>query len=206
MKLLVILFVLFSSSNVYSLSNSTLGQVGEEIITTRDVEIHYMVVHSLYHYKSKASKFPLNKSVLNKEISSFMLEEMVFQEAKEFQLAKVPRAEIMKKSTMALSRILRSPYAKVWKAWKVETVELDKFIHRNLRARKLISVKRKSAEVLVSEAEVDNYLKANEIKEEDRENKLYRKTVKSFLGRKQGEQRLREWFQVLKSKYKVKVF
>lgn len=190
----------------FCLTNTTLGQVGEEIVSTRDVEIHYMMIHALYHYKSKPMNLPLTRRSLNKEISNFMLEEMVFQEAKSFALAKIAKKQIMKKSTQVLSRILGSSYAKNWKAWKVETQELDQFVHRNLRSRKLIGVKRKSAEVLVSELEVDNYLKANSIKEDDQKNKMYRKTVKSFLGRKQGEQRLREWFQVLKEKYKVRVF
>ena len=201
----LIFLLLLISIDCFSL-NATLGQVGERIVSTRDVEVHHMIVHALYHYKSKPKDLPFNKQDLQREVSSFMLEEMVYQEAKSFGLAKVSSKEIKRSSTKVLARILKSPLSSYWKKWGIETDELDLFVERNIRARRLISIKRKSAEVLVSDTEIDNYLKANAIKEEERNKKNYRDTVRSFLGRRQGEERLRQWFQVLKSKYEVKVF
>lgn len=205
------MFFLFIVSICFSLSansqvNETLGRVGKDLVTLRDVETHYMVVHMLYHFKAEPKELPLNANSIQRELSNYMLEKMIFNEASSFNLAPVKKREIQRKGSLVLGRILKSGLAKRWKAWQVETSELDRLLESNLRSRKLISIKRKAAEVLVSESEVDSYMEENKVKVSERSNPKYRNTVKNFLGRRQGEQRLREWFQMLKQKYEIRTF
>ncbi|MEC9283960.1 MAG: hypothetical protein VX642_14700 [Bdellovibrionota bacterium] len=207
MKLLVFLFFLFVSVHSHALSNRSMASLGKEYVSKRDVQIHSILQRMMYQYKSANLDFDSveQDEYLNRELGNYILERVIFLEAKSFGLAKVDETLVKREGSKVLARILKSEFSKMWKSLGVETDEYDIFVEQKLRSRKFISIKKEAAQVLVTDREIDQYMEQNKMEKELFSQEKLRSRVKQYLGNKQGEKQLREWFELLRNKYQVRV-
>ena len=87
---------------------------------------------------------------------------------------------------------------------EVQPAETKKAIQRKLRAKKFIRFKADSSVVPVTNTEAREYFDNNRLKFGDLPFENFKENIKAYLSRQQVEQRLRDWFEVLQNKYKVK--
>lgn len=210
MKIVFTLFslILFFNINLYAntVVNRSLGKAGNEVITARDVEINYLMNQMLFHYKLEVKSLPLTVEQQLKELANLQLEIIVNEEAQAFNVAAVAPINVTKNREKFLQRMISSSAYSYWKALGVSSQEIQNFLSRKLRARNFIGIKRKSSEVLVSDEDVLDYYNKNKQRFGDGEYNKYKENIRSFLEKRQGEERLREWFQILKEKYKLNTF
>ena len=87
---------------------------------------------------------------------------------------------------------------------KVTGVELRAQIKRKLQAKKFINFKADSSVVPVTDEEAERYFKENRSKFGAMPFENFKENIKTFLARQQVDRRLRDWFEVLRNKYKVR--
>ena len=208
MKFFVLMLSILFSTQILALSNRSMAALGKEFVSKRDVQIHSILQKMMYQYKSENLDFESVKQdeFLNRELGNYILERVIFLEAKSFGLATVEASLVKREGSKVLGRILKSNFSKFWKELGVETDEYDVFVEQKLRSRKFISIKKEAAQVLVTDREIDQYMQQNKMEEELISQEKLRSRVKQYLGNKQGEKQLREWFELLRNKYQVRVF
>ena len=179
----------------------TVGQVADQVITSRTVQINAGLEQALYKRKGKVEIPKMDSMAFKKEVSTTLLETTVFMESRNFKLAQVKASEVNKASADALKKLARVP---AWKALEVQAPEVRKAILRKLRAKKFIRFKADSSVVPVTNSEAREYFDKNRLKFGDLPFENFKENIKAYLSRQQVEQRLRDWFEVLQNKYNVK--
>jgi len=77
-------------------------------------------------------------------------------------------------------------------------------VSRKLRANRFIKYKSNSSYVQVSDEEAREYFEKNRLKFGTLDYDNFKNNIKKFLSKKNAEDRLRDWLEVLKKKHKVK--
>ncbi len=199
--LLILLLYVLNSQGATTLVLKTVGQVADQVITSRTVQINAGLEQALYQRKGQVQIPKMNSMAFKKEVSATLLETTVFMESKNFNLAQVKNSDVSKAYTDALRRLSRVPD---WKALEVEASEIRRAIQRKLRAKKFIRFKADSSVVPVTNSEARDYFDKNRLKFGDLPFENFKENIKAYLSRQQVEQRLRDWFEVLQNKYNVK--
>lgn len=184
--------------------STTVGQVGTYVITSREVVIAGIL--------EKWFLTPGNKNrndwILKEDTNSFrqtltqvMLEKVVVLEAENFSVAQVSSDEVRKSAAKMQEEL------KDWSEWKkleVSSIELEGQFQRHLRAKAFLKFKTESTGVRVSEEEAKNYFEKNRMRFGNLPFSQFRESIRDFLTQKHQEERLRDWFEVLKRKYRVR--
>lgn len=179
----------------------TVGQVADQVITSRTVQINAGLEQALYQRKGKVQIPAMNSMAFKKEVSATLLEATVFMESKNFKLAQVKNSEVNKAIADATRRLAASS---TWKALEVQSSEVREAVERKLQAKKFIRFKADSSVVPVTNSEAQEYFDKNRLKFGDLPFENFKENIKAYLSRQQVEQRLRDWFEVLQNKYDVK--
>ncbi len=193
---------------------STVGQVGDHVITSREVWISNFLERWTLSRKAEPLagtaklgppqndwKPALQSDAFNQATSSFMLELMVALEAENFSVAQVEPSEV-KRQAIELSKAMVGQGD--WLKLEVGSVELEKFIERKRRSQNFLRFKTDSAGVVVSEAEAKNYFEKNRLKFANHPFAQFKESIKDVLARQLLEERLRDWFEILRRKYRVR--
>lgn len=185
--------------------NWAVGDVGGKIVTRREVQINYIIERILNPNKKLGSRekwiLTEGSKFLEDQVTSFLLEKVVSEEAQNFAVGKVSDLELNE----AVSQVKQS--VSDWRYWselEVESTELKAQIMQKLRAKKFIKFKADSTVVQITTTEAQAYYDRNRIKFGNLPFASFETNIKQFLSRKQMNERLRDWFEVLKRKYKVR--
>ncbi len=182
-----------------------LGQADREVVTTRDVQISKVVERALSAKdKSSRSDGEMNPASIGvQDLTPVLLEWVVYFEAESFKIADLEAADVQSALTLTQTYVKDWPY---WQRLEVSNPELQDVIKRKLRAKKLIKFKTESTDLAVPESEIKDYFDKNRIKFGNMPLSAFRDNIRAFLSRQNRDKRLRDWFEVLKTKYKVKVY
>jgi hypothetical protein len=93
---------------------------------------------------------------------------------------------------------------KRWNQLGVSDSQLKEMVSRKLRANRFIKYKSNSSYVQVSDEEAREYYNKNELKFGATDFESFKDNIKKYLGRKNAEDRLRDWLDVLRKKHKVR--
>jgi hypothetical protein len=190
--------------------NSSVGQVGDHVVTAREVWIsNYLERWNLARKSSEgAMKAPtadwkpaLKSEAFNQAASSFMLEYMVAQEAENFSIAQVDPAEAKKEAQEFLKAVAGSSE---WSKFEASSSEIEKFIERKHRTQNFLKFKTDSAGVTVTDEEAKAYYEKNRMKFGNLPFAQFKDSIKEVLSRQMLEDRLKDWFEVLRRKYRVR--
>ncbi len=188
------------------LVSEALGQVGETVVTARDVQMNHWLEKYLNTAGEKTS-VPKN-ATLSSESEAFseslgqsLLELVVLNEAENFSVGEVgpeERDELRKKF------FDWSKGVAAWSSLEVSPFELDKLIYRKLRTRNFLKFKTETSGVQVSELEIEQYYSKNNVRFSGIPISQVRESIRNLLTRQQVEEGLKEWFEILKRKYRVR--
>ena len=77
---------------------------------------------------------------------------------------------------------------------------------RKLKAQSFLKFKTESLVVLVSDEEIKQYFQKNRVKFGSAPLEAVKENIRQYLVTQQIQDKLKEWFEILKRKYKVKYF
>ncbi|QDK45139.1 hypothetical protein DOM22_08205 [Bdellovibrio sp. ZAP7] len=207
MRILILsLFMTFQASAATVVSE-TVGQVGDYVITSREVQITSVIDAVLFPPKDAKKNTLQETSPGSKEfrshVTAVLLEAVVAMEAEAFNVGTVSDAELNE----AVGKIERATAGKTyWSQLQPTTVEVNKFTTRKLVAKSFIKFKTSSMAGIVSDIDAFAYYEKNKAKFGSTSFASIKDNIKSFLAQQQLEERLRSWFEVMKRKYKVRNF
>ena len=187
------------------LVSKAVGRVRSEVLTSRDVEINYVAERVLFS-KSKISqinRLKMKSTDFQEEVSNLILEWVTYYESKLFPVIKMTSEDRTKAKKLLLSAQKVSPY---WKSLGVTSAELDALLERKVLAKKFINFKAESSDVPITEIEARNYFEKNKARFGELPYENFSKEIKLHLGQVQKQKRLKDWFEILHAKYKVKRF
>jgi hypothetical protein len=180
------------------------GLVNQRYVTSREVQIHYLVGEALFAENPKVAKYKLLRvgtGLFRQELNVVLLEWMVYLEAKSFGVEPVG-SMLFEKNLSELQRKLGP--LKIWQDLEVGATEAREYVERALAAKKFIEFKEESSRVPITEDEARKYFLKNPTKYAGKKYEYYEKSIKALLRREQANRRLLEWFRVLEAKYKAK--
>lgn len=166
----------------------------------------YMIENALYRSKKRKSKtirLDEESKPFRREVTANLLEWAVYLESKGFTSSKVTKKELAMAKVRLRNGLFKS---QSWLRLQVTTPEIDLVLKRKIVAKRFVRFKAESSAVTVTDEEALSYFEANRLKFGNMPFSNFKKNIKVFLGRKQMDRRLRDWFQVLQSKYKVRNF
>ncbi len=226
MKLSVIFPILFFaiglSSGAFGLSkvqSATLAQVGSYVVTSRDVEISSLMEqwfllakkNDKLKDKSKDSSEKNNKKDLTldikssdfqKQVNLVIAELLVMSEAENFSVAQTSTAEIQKVSSSFTEEMKNRPE---WTRLEVSPTELEQNIGRHLRAKEFLKFKTESMGMQVSDEEAKKFYDQDKGRFNNLPFENFKESIKEYLITRDVQAKMKDWFDVLRKKYKVKI-
>ncbi len=205
-----------------SVLSQTVGSIGEEIVSSRDVQIEAVLEKILFpvvsvekpEEKSKGKKDTRSKPEKNvvfivqlkdknfqSELSSTLLEYVLLKEAESFQVAKSTDEEVKDSVQKVEKFVAGNSY---WNSLEVNREELSAAIKRKLTAKKYIKIKTDLMTALVTDQDALNYYERNRIKFGQLPFSSFRENIKTYLSQQQLEERIKTLFEVIKRKYHVR--
>jgi hypothetical protein len=186
----------------------SVGVVGKNVITSRQVKISFYIDKALTFENTPVNKIPKTgwgldeqSEPFKKQLNQKMLEMMVNEEAENFSVAHIEKEIIKDKSKKAIA-ILKPIEA--WKDLEVEESEVESIINLKYRTRAFLKFKAETANQVISDEEGRSYYERNQVKFSGLPYDQVKGTIKEFLRQEQTQEKLKDWFEVLKRKYKVK--
>ncbi len=196
-------------------ANQALAQVGTLIVTKRDVQVLYAMTQIDLNKDNDDSKLkskkPLKKISLylpEAELTEFLtqavLDSMVAQESDSF----LSKETSLTEKVNVLSAHYEPLFAQDPQVapLKIENLEIHDLVLRKLKAQSFLKFKTESLVVLVSDEEIKQYFQKNRVKFGSAPLDAVKENIRQYLVTGQIQDKLKEWFEILKRKYKVKYF
>lgn len=207
MRILILSLFLTLQAAAATVVSETVGQVGDYVITSREVQIATVIDNILFPPKD-AKKNALEETgpgtkEFRGHVTAVLLETVVAMEAEAFNVGSVPDTELNE----ALSKVEKATAGKTyWSQLQPTTLEVKRLTTRKLAAKSFIKFKTSSMAGIVSDIDAFAYYEKNRVKFGSTSFASIKDNIKSFLAQQQLEERLRSWFEVMKRKYKVRNF
>lgn len=192
------------------LINASVGQVGSRVVTARQVWISNFYDRWSLAKKGTDAKLRVPKAdwrpdtksdAFKQAASNLMLEVMVAQEAQNFSLTQIDEAKI-ESETNDFQKAMAG--AAEWNRLEVESKEVQSLLAEKLRAQAFLKFKTESAGVVATDDEAKAYFEKNRAKFGRLPFAQFKESIKDVLNRQRLEDRLKDWFEVLKRKYRVR--
>jgi hypothetical protein len=223
MKSILRLYVIFSSILLFSLVlNLTLsspnawaanedhlistaaGQVGELILTSREVILYSIVENEMSNRKPLLlNSTSVKTREFARETTAALIETGVSLEFDVFGAGEWKENEVKILAKKVLKRISANP---ITRQMEYDGSEVDSVVRKKLKAKQFIKFKIDSAVVPVSDKEAEDYFQQNNLKFENLPFENFKQNIKSYLMKQQSDRRLRDWFELLQSRYRVRNF
>lgn len=204
MRWLLVLFSLLVTRPVAAeLVSMGVGAYRDQVVTSREVQISHLLNLALYDAKptDKLRNLSVDSKAFNKAVADTLLESVIALEAQNFNLIEVPAPELKSAGARA-TQVLKDSAA--WKNLQVSKTEFESAVARKLKAKKFIQFRAQSSILPVTDSEALKYFNENRLKFGNLPFENFKENIKSFLSRAQMDRRLKDWYDVLLSKYQVK--
>ncbi len=200
---LVILTIATNANAARQMVMKVVGGIEGRVLTTRDVQASSILDHLLYNDANSQLKYGTEEFA--NQLNRLLIEWMVRDEADVFGVAKVSENEIDESFQSIKSKLKNHPVVKArWNDLGMSESQLREMIGRKLRANRFVKYKSNSSYVQVSDEEARDYYNNNRIKFGTTDFEGFKDNIKKYLGRKNAEDRLRDWLDILRKKHKVK--
>lgn len=197
--------------------NVAIGQVGSEIVTAREVwlslafeNLRFQLEKTLVSDQKVEFGPPVSASVwrlapdsdgFKQAASALMLEKMMAQEAASFSLVEVNEKKVSVDSTNLMSHYGVLPE---FRELEFKKLEVERLLARKKQAQEFLRFKTESAGVVISDEEAKAYYEKNRLKFGSLPFSQFKDSIKDVLAKQRLEERLKDWFEVLKRKYRVR--
>jgi hypothetical protein len=190
-----ILFIFLGVKSWGAARIEVVAQVGNHVITSREVEMDQVLEAVLTKSKELDFKSQYEKSVR---------EWVVFFESQVFNMTNVTDSEVAGTNGRFKSLITSSPLSAKWKSLQAQNHEIDRLIERKLRAQKLIKFKSQASMIPITDAEALSYYQKNRYEFGKEAFAGVRQKIKALLIQTRADQRIDEWFNGIEKKHKVR--
>lgn len=201
--ILTILLSFTTTGQAKTLTSEVVAKIGKDVVTSRKVVADTILENNW----SKSSNESVNTSVqsedFNNDLNRYLMERVVYLESRSFSLISVTESEIEKTKKGLQIKIKGSNSSAMWNELSLTSEELNDLVKQKLSSQKFIDFKSKASYVPVTEAEAYNYYNNNKAKYEGKDYKALKEGIKKNLAKLQAEQRLEDWYDILKKKYDV---
>lgn len=190
------------------LVSEAVAQVSDHVITSREVVVSYVIDQALSENLSKKAsvdrtqwllKFPSEE--FKKHLAQVVLESVVQLEAENFSVGQINLAEIQSQQKHLQEMV------GAWGPWlqlQVSKVELEQMTARKARAKNFLKFKMETSGVQISDEEAKAYFEKNRLKFGNLPFAQFKEGIKEVLSQEQLQEKLKDWFDILKRKYRVK--
>jgi hypothetical protein len=206
-KIILTSLIFFSASlslAAVDFSSEVVAQVGKEVVTSRKIQADSVLENFWKSSDSKYQPLRVHTSAFQEELDRFLIERVVYLESKSLSLVQVENSEVQKQKRSFLNAIKKSESAsREWDKLKLSDEETTELVHQKLAAQKFVEFKSRSSLVPVTEAEAFNFYQNNKKKFPGKEYKQIKESIKKDLAREQAQQRLSDWYDILRKKYEV---
>ncbi len=195
--------LLVSSAVCAELISTGVGMVRGQVLTSREVQIQNLIEIALYDQNAKTNlKNPsLDSKVFAKAVQDSLLESVVALEAQNFNVVQLSPEELGNSEKKAMAVLKTSP---AWKTLQVSPKEFSAGLKRKVQAKKFVQFRAQSSVLPVTDMEAQKYFNENRLKFGNLPFENFKENIKSYLSRTQVDKRLKDWYDVLLSKYQVK--
>lgn len=209
-----------SAATTKTLISATVGQVGTQVVTSREVQIAGILdrwmsarenpqIENVQSKKKKKTEkdereswyvaFPSDN--FSKALTQVMLELVVVQEAQNFSVGHLAVEELGSWVGRAKADLGNWPK---WRDLKVTQAELEQELSRHLRAKSFLKFKTESAGIQITDEEAQLYYEKNKVRFGNLPMAQFKDSIKQYLSQKKLEENLKDWFELLKRKYRVR--
>ncbi len=213
---LILTLILVSSAHAQKLNvpgntkgklvSEAVAQVGQHVITSREVVISHIIDQALAEKKTEnidRSQWVLKgrDESFQKHLTQVLLESVVQLEAENFSVGDITVEEVQKQAK------LMNEVVKGWSGWtnlEVTTAEAEQAITRKMRAKNFLKFKLETSGVQISDEEARNFYEKNRVKFGNQPFAQFKDGIKEILAEEHMQERLKDWFDILKRKYRVK--
>lgn len=185
------------------------AQVSDYVVTSREVTISGIIEKATDQKlpaagkKIDRSQWVLKEGSENfqKHLAQVILEQVIQLEAENFSVGAVSREDIE-----SFQKHLQESVNgwELWKKLEVTTAEIEKIILRKLRAKNFLQFKMETSGVQISDEEAKKYFEKNRVKFGNLPFAQFKDGIKEVLAQEQMQEKLKDWFDILKRKYRVK--
>lgn len=204
---ILISFRLWAAENSNVIVTEAIGRAGTNVVTSREIQIAYAVEQALNEPAKKANlidrkswSFELNSETASKALGQSLLELVVQMEAENFAVGLVSAEDLTGAEKHVVEMLKPWP---IWQNFEVSDAELRQILKRKLRARNFLKFKTETSGVQISDEEALKYFEKNKVKFGNLPFAQYKENIKEALSRAQVEEKLKDWFEILKRKYRV---
>ncbi|MEY4617799.1 MAG: hypothetical protein RJB66_2759 [Pseudomonadota bacterium] len=199
---LCVVFILSGSSTALAaLVSKIVGKVGDYYLTSREVVASRLLEKELFPEQKVTVVESGEDPAFVMQVTAVILEKVVSLEAESFSVAAVSE-EDEKEFIIRAKRMLAGQ--KAWQKLDMSAIELQDLVARKLRSKKFLKYKTESSSLTVTDFEVKEYYEKSRYKFGSIPFESFKENIRQFLIQKQTEDRLREWFEVLRKKYQVR--
>lgn len=188
------------------------GQVGDEVLSSRDVILAGVIENWLYAIQDRPSEtlrkaekqawfLELDSPAFRAQVSRVMIDMMINKEAENFAVSEVDQMELQKLSTRMMIDFATLPE---WKRWSPDIAEVQLVLRRKMRSRAFLEFKSEGASRMVTDEEARQYFEANRSKFGPYPFAQFKNNIKEVMARDRVDARLKDWFEILKKKYRVR--
>lgn len=183
----------------YRLENSSLAVVGDVLVTERDVSARRILQVQLNAFKTSPTKTSETLVVTDSwALSQLVLETVVSKEAGDILIdSKELGADLGRVKSFLGSN-------KDWQSVGYSDAELEQMLKTIVRSQIFLKTKTSTSAVDISDQEAKSYFEKNRVKFANLPFDQFKDSIKEFLAREASESRVKDWFEVLKRKYRVR--
>ena len=205
----IIIYVILQLGSLALASESqlisrTVGQVLNQVMTSRDVLASYYVDEFLFKKDNASIKeLSLKDPLFDKQLSALLFEWTIYLESQGFDLSVVPRVKVLDALKMVQ---LKGQKQASWRKLQMSRGEIEELLIRKLQAKKFIHFRSESLKLPVAENEARDYFDSHVDKFRNMAYEDIKEKIKAFLQENSSRrtEKLKEWFEILRIKYKVK--
>lgn len=203
-RLISILFLCGLTANASQIVSGQAGKVANVAMTTRQVAMHSLVENAMGRENQVNLDLGRTQSrEFVRETTATLLEAAVYLEAQAFSAALIKPEEVRLARKKILAKLRNN---RNWKSLEVSESEFTELMDHKLRAKKFIQFKVDSSAIPISEKEMKDYYESNRVRFDDQPYEKHKDNIRAYLNRAQVDRRLKDWFELLQAKYKIRNF
>lgn len=188
------------------------GQVGDSAITSRQVILSGLIEQWTLALQDRPKAtipkdekmkwiLKLDTEPFRTQLTRMMIDWIVAMEAENLSVADIPFGELQLRQTKFLIEMAALPE---WKRLGYSQTEVNTALRRKLRSRAFLQFKIETSGILVSDDEAKDYYDKNRSKFGNYGFAQFKGSIKEALTQQKLEVRLKDWFEILKKKYRVR--
>tara|TARA_Y100001935_G_C17301032_1_gene509254 strand:- start:2035 stop:2592 length:558 start_codon:yes stop_codon:yes gene_type:complete len=178
----------------------TVARSKDHIFTSREVHMQHLLEISLQGEK-QFETFSEDSKKFFGQVEKTLVEHLVSTEAAHFSSMRLLPEEKEKARNRLSPAVFQSA---AWKKLAPTKEEWEEVFFRKVQANKFIQFRAQSSVIPISDSEARKYFDENRLKFGNLPFGQFQENIKIYLRRSQVEQRLKDWYDVLRSKYKAR--